>query len=133
MGDTGCAGNRCRDARLRHDPGQRDLGRGCLVTVGHRIQRRQKRQPARIEVFVHPFAPHGLRQVRRRAVLSRQEPRGEAEIGDHPHIARDAKVAQIAFEPVPVVKVVFRLQDLIGGQASARQIQRMGQLARIQI
>src|SRR3546814_5588240 len=82
----------------------------CSSDLGHRVQCVEDAHAARVEVLRGALAARALAQVVGRAVLARQEPRGEAVVGHHADVFGDAQVAQRAFEAGAVAEVVFRLQ-----------------------
>ena len=80
----GGAGDRRGDAGLRHDPGERHLGRAWRrARAATASSARKDREAARVQVACFTPPPRGLLpRSASRAVLAGEETRGQAEVGD---------------------------------------------------
>src|SRR6202453_2064896 len=115
--DRGGAGDRRGDAGPRHGPGQRDLSGLCFVARRYRLERVEDAKSTRIEIGLDPVAARTFGEIGLAAVLAREEPLCEAEIGDDADLLALAEVSEGAVEFVAVGEIVFWLENLVARQS----------------
>ncbi len=83
---------------------------------GDLVQRLQDAQTASIEIARDPGTARALAQIRRRAVLARQEALGEPVIGDDGDLLLEHQRLEVLLVVRAIIEIVMRLQALVAGK-----------------
>ena len=101
------------------EPSESDAGRGRTLVPGDLIQGREDAEAALVQVRLDPLATHAFRKICLRAILARQEPLGQREIGNDADAVRDANRFQLRLIVGSFAKIVVRLQALVAAASPA--------------
>ena len=86
------------------------------VSFRHLVERTQDSETALVQIFPHEGRSRALGKIRFGAVLARKKSAGQRKVRNHGDVFAHAKRRQLRFEPLPLVKVVVRLQTLVPRQ-----------------